>query len=154
MNNVRIVEVTRPPITTIARGREVSEPIPVEVAAGIKPMAAIMAVIITGLMRATTPERIAASSGRRSCRFFLNFDNRITLFWMHIPNKAINPIPAEMLKFVPVRCKAVIPPIIANGTLSKISPASVTFPNNTNRMKKIRIRLIGTTIFNLREALC
>ena len=61
MNSVRIVEVTSPPITTIASGREVSDPMPVEVAAGISPMAAINAVINTGLIRVITPLRIASS---------------------------------------------------------------------------------------------
>jgi hypothetical protein len=45
INNVSWLAVMSPPITTIARGREVSEPIPVEVAAGRRPMAARVAVI-------------------------------------------------------------------------------------------------------------
>ncbi len=44
-----------PPITTLANGRELSDPIPWETAAGNKPIAAISAVIITGLMRELTP---------------------------------------------------------------------------------------------------
>jgi hypothetical protein len=81
MNSVRVVAVISPPITTIARGLEVSDPIPVEVAAGISPMAAIRAAIATGLILDMTPERIAISRGIRSARFFLNLVRRITLFW-------------------------------------------------------------------------
>ncbi len=137
IKSVNIVDVTSPPITTIASGREVSEPIPVDVAAGKSPMAAMRAVITTGLIRAITPKRMASSRCIRSCRFFLNRDSRITLFWIHIPNKAIKPIPADILKFVAVTWSAVMPPIIAKGTFRRIRPASATLPKSTKRMKKI-----------------
>ena len=55
INNVRIVELINPPITTMARGFCVSEPIPVDTAAGNKPMAAINAVMTTGLILELTP---------------------------------------------------------------------------------------------------
>lgn len=48
-----------PPMTTLARGRELSEPMPVEIAAGNNPMAAISAVIITGLILELTPNLMA-----------------------------------------------------------------------------------------------
>lgn len=82
INNVSWLAVMSPPITTIARGREVSEPIPVEVAAGRRPMAARVAVIKTGRIRETT-ERIAWSRCILSCRFFIIFESKITLFWMY-----------------------------------------------------------------------
>jgi hypothetical protein len=46
-------------MTTRANGRELSEPMPVDIAAGKRPMAAIRAVIITGLILEFTPRRIA-----------------------------------------------------------------------------------------------
>lgn len=55
MKSVSVVAVTKPPITTMANGLEVSEPIPVDVAAGINPMAAIRAVMATGRIRDITP---------------------------------------------------------------------------------------------------
>ena len=55
-----MVAVIKPPITTMARGLWASEPIPLEVAAGINPMAAIMAVIITGRILDNTPSFIDA----------------------------------------------------------------------------------------------
>ena len=45
----------RPPITTRARGLELSEPIPIESAAGSRPIVAIRAVIRTGRIRVLTP---------------------------------------------------------------------------------------------------
>ena len=48
-----------PPITTLASGRELSDPIPVEMAAGNNPIAAMSAVIITGLILNSTPCFIA-----------------------------------------------------------------------------------------------
>jgi len=46
-------------MTTLASGRELSDPIPVEMAAGKSPMAAMSAVIITGLIRELTPSLMA-----------------------------------------------------------------------------------------------
>ena len=54
-NKVKKVEDTRPPITTMARGRWISEPGPVANNKGIKPKAAILAVINTGLNRREEP---------------------------------------------------------------------------------------------------
>jgi len=56
-----MVEVTKPPITTTANGFCVSEPMPVDKAAGNKPMAAISAVITTGRTRDITPCNTASS---------------------------------------------------------------------------------------------
>ena len=47
-----------PPITTLASGLELSEPIPCDIAAGNRPIAAINAVIITGLILDATPNRM------------------------------------------------------------------------------------------------
>lgn len=66
IKRVRVVAVTNPPITTIASGLDDSEPIPVETAAGRSPIAASAAVIVTGLIRAITPDRIALSRCIRS----------------------------------------------------------------------------------------
>ena len=56
-----MVAVIKPPITTMANGLDVSEPMPCDNAAGIKPMAAIKAVITTGLTLDLTPSIIAVS---------------------------------------------------------------------------------------------
>ena len=48
-----------PPITTRANGLELSDPIPCEIAAGNKPIAAMSAVIITGLTLDLTPVLMA-----------------------------------------------------------------------------------------------
>jgi hypothetical protein len=61
MKSVSDVAVTNPPITTTARGLDDSEPIPVEMAAGRRPIAARDAVITTGRILAITPDRMASS---------------------------------------------------------------------------------------------
>ena len=66
INRVSAVAVTNPPITTIANGFEDSEPMPVETAAGSRPIAARAAVMVTGLIRAITPDLIALSKCIRS----------------------------------------------------------------------------------------
>jgi hypothetical protein len=48
---VNMVEVNSPPTTTVASGRCISDPTPVDSNSGIKPNAAINAVIKTGLSR-------------------------------------------------------------------------------------------------------
>ena len=49
ISRVKKVELINPPMTTMARGFWVSLPIPLDTAAGSKPIAAISAVITTGL---------------------------------------------------------------------------------------------------------
>src|ERR1039457_5562312 len=73
---------------------------------------------------------------------------------IQIPNKAIKPIPAEILKLVPVMNNAAIPPTIAKGTLRNTRPASLKFPNILNKRRKINNRLIGTICCSLLVALC
>lgn len=83
ISKVRIVAVIKPPIITIAKGFCDSEPIPVDIAAGNKPIAAIDAVITTGRMRVSTPTEILLLSGMRSLRFCRKTETRITPFWKH-----------------------------------------------------------------------
>jgi hypothetical protein len=59
-HNEKIIAQRIPPITTLASGRELSDPMPCDIAAGNKPIAAIIAVIITGRMRELTPNLIEA----------------------------------------------------------------------------------------------
>lgn len=53
--SVSAVELTSPPITTIAKGFWISEPGPVANSSGTSPNAAMLAVIITGRSRRTAP---------------------------------------------------------------------------------------------------
>jgi len=55
VSRFRSVQVTRPPITTVARGRCTSAPALPETAIGRKPRASVVAVIITGLSRSSDP---------------------------------------------------------------------------------------------------
>ena len=75
-----MVALIKPPITTRASGLCVSEPIPVEIAAGSKPMAAISAVMTTGLMRDDTPVWIDSSNESLFLRFFLKTETNMTPF--------------------------------------------------------------------------
>ena len=67
---------------------------------------------------------------------------------MQIPHKAMKPIPAEILKSVPVISRDKIPPTIANGTFRNTNPASLRFPNMLNNKRNISNRLTGTTCAN------
>src|SRR5471030_142936 len=59
-NRLKMVLVISPPITTMASGFDASDPIPFDIAAGSRPMAAIRAVMTTGRRRSATPSLIAS----------------------------------------------------------------------------------------------
>jgi len=61
-NRVRTVDEITPPITTVARGRSTSDPVPVASALGTTPRAATHAVISTGRRRSAAPRRAASCS--------------------------------------------------------------------------------------------
>ena len=61
IRSVKSVEVISPPITTVANGFWVSEPIPVDNAAGSNPSIAINAVIKTGRTLVKAPLRTASA---------------------------------------------------------------------------------------------
>ena len=63
--SVNNVELTRPPITTTARGRCTSEPIPWDSARGTNPRSATKAVVNTGRRRNRQPLTTASSSSNR-----------------------------------------------------------------------------------------
>jgi proline racemase len=66
MSNVKIVALINPPITTVANGFCVSEPMPCESAAGSNPIAAIVAVMTTGRIRDMTPAFTESDARRNS----------------------------------------------------------------------------------------
>ena len=61
--SVRAVDVTSPPMTTIASGRWISEPGPSAKSSGTSPNAAMLAVIITGRRRRTDPSKTTSAIG-------------------------------------------------------------------------------------------
>lgn len=67
-SRVSIVEETTPPITTVAKGRCTSAPIPVLSAIGMKPKLATIAVISTGRSRCSAAFWIASISGTPDSR--------------------------------------------------------------------------------------
>ena len=62
--SVRAVDVTSPPMTTIASGFWISEPGPVANSSGTRPSAAMLAVINTGRSRRVAPSKTALLAGR------------------------------------------------------------------------------------------
>ena len=130
---------------TMANGRCDSEPMPWLTAAGIRPMAAIAAVMTTGRTRERTLSFTAHDNANRSFRLCLISEIIITPFWIQIPNNAMKPIPAEIEKLNPVAHNATIPPAAAKGTFNSTRPASRALENKMNRMTKMMAILTGTT---------
>ena len=98
-NIVNKVADTKPPITTVAKGRCTSAPAFVEIAIGKKPSAAAAAVNITGRRRSLAP-LIILSFISSIPSFFNSLKCSINTipFSTAIPNNAIKPTPAEILK--------------------------------------------------------
>ena len=61
----------------------------------------------------------------------------------------MKPIPADILKLIPVTNSANIPPMIANGTLLSTRSESRILPKRINKTKNIISKLIGTTCESL-----
>ena len=87
-----------PPMTTGAKGRCTSAPVPTLSAIGTKPKAAINAVISTGRRRASAPSRTAFSTEAPSLRNLLMKVIITKPLSTATPESAIKPTPAEIEK--------------------------------------------------------
>ena len=111
------VEEINPPMTTVASGFWTSAPALVEMAIGRNPNEATNAVITTGLSLISVPFiTMANRSVKPSFLNLLNSPMSTIPFKTATPNKAINPIPAEILKGISLNQSANIPPIAEKGT--------------------------------------
>ena len=152
--NVSMVEVIRPPMTTVASGRCTSAPSPVDSAIGTKPMDATMAVMATGRSRCDVPSRTMRITLVRPCVFSpLNADNNTMPLSTATPNRAMKPTPAEMEKGMPRMRRAAMPPIEARGMALKIIRDSVTLLNVANSSSRISRRAAGTATVSRAVAL-
>ena len=116
-------------------------------------MAAIIAVMMTARVLERIPSLMASSKGILASTLWRKTRMMMTRFWMQMPNRAMKPMPAEMLKFMPVICKAQMPPITAKGRLSMTSMESLTLPKVVKRIRKIAKRQMGTTTDRVFSAL-
>ncbi len=144
--SVRSVDVTMPPMTTVASGRCTSAPVPCDSAIGRNPMAATSAVISTGFRRSAAPAMVASRMPRpsrsRSARMAASMTTPLSTA---TPKSAMNPIDADRFSVMPRIHRAAIPPTAANGTLVRISSAQRTRPNVTIRSRKMMTSDNGTT---------
>ena len=114
--NVNTVEVTKPPITTVANGFCTSAPAEVEIAIGKNPNAAAEAVSNTGRKRSRVPISILRFKFVIPSAFnSLKCSIKTIPFNTAIPKSAMNPTPAEILKGIPRSHKKKIPPTAENG---------------------------------------
>ena len=119
-------------------------------AIGKKPREATNAVTITGLNLDSVPSLI------RSIILFIPVFFK-SLKWLintmplrtATPNNAINPIAAEILKGIPLRCNAKTPPIADKGIAVNTNNACLKELNVTNNKKKINNNTNGKATDNL-----
>ena len=145
-----MVDIIKPPITTVAKGFCTSPPAPVLMAMGIKPKAGTKAVINTALnFDLVACITIRIESCHPSAFNLLNSETNKMPFKTATPNKAINPTPADILNGISLAHKAKIPPIADNGMAVYINKPCFTEPKAKYNNKKIRNKAIGTTTLNL-----
>ncbi len=149
------VAVSRPPTTTVASGRCTSAPGEVLKAMGKNPSISVRAVRITGRRRRSVPRYT-----RRNTLFIpsplssLKKLIRTTPFRTAIPNRAMKPTAAEMLKGIPRNHRVNTPPMAARGTAENTSSDCFNEPNNAYRRVNINPRTSGTTHKRRLFALC
>ena len=121
------VAVNNPPMTTVANGRCTSAPARVEIAIGKKPKAAAKAVNNTGRSRSVAPLMIKSCMDKFSwCFSSLKCSINTMPLSTAIPNSAMNPTPAEMLKGKSRAHKNKIPPTAESGMAEYTNKASFT----------------------------
>ncbi len=153
--NVSGVAVISPPITTVASGRCTSAPAEVEIAIGKNPSAAAEAVSNTGRILLVVPTTIISWIACIPCDFSsLKYSMRTIPLSTAIPNKAIKPTPAEILKGISLIYNNKTPPTADKGIALYMIIASLNESKAKYSIKKIRTNAIGTAIISLFIALC
>ena len=127
-NKVRSVEVTNPPITTVASGRCTSAPSPCDSAIGKKPIEATRAVMSTGrnLVLQLSTMRWCMSATPLRCSRFICPMSTMPLSTA-TPNRAMKPTPADMENGIPLSHNAHTPPMAASGMAENTKSDSRTF---------------------------
>src|SRR2546427_233247 len=120
---VSAVELTSPPITTMASGRWISEPGPLASSRGTRPKAVMEAVISTGRSRRSEPSRTTCSMGRPSACRWLKCVTSTNPLSTAMPSSAMKPTEAGTDRYSPAALSAAMPPTSANGMLAMTSSA-------------------------------
>ncbi len=131
-SSVSTVEVTSPPITTVANGGQISFSCPVTRASGHRPATVVAAVINTGRARSRTAASAAAPAERPPCQACccMRSTSRIAGLTV-IPIRASVPINAIGDSGIPAKSRAQVAPRIVNGNASRTSSGSVSDSNVT-----------------------
>src|SRR5690606_12933958 len=152
--SVNKVELIRPPTTTVARGRCVSAPTPLDSNIGTNPRMATLAVINTGRRRRSAPCTTASRTVRPLPRNSFRKVTSTMPLSIATPNTAMNPIAEGTDRYWPVMNNPTSPPIVANGTLARIRAAYLIELNavySSTKMKKI---VTGTITASRANARC
>ena len=135
-----MVDVNKPPTTTVARGRCVSAPTPVDNSIGSKPRMDVLAVIRTGVTRSLQPRRTASGKFAPAERRSLMKLTSTIPFSIATPNTVIKPMTDGTEMYWLVMYSAIRPPHAANGTFAMIKVAYFTESKavyNKIKMKRI-----------------
>ena len=128
---VRIVEVTRPPMTTEASGRCTSAPAPDATAIGTNPTAATSAVVRTGRNLERAAARAASIGSSPAARRSRSAATSTLLFKVATPKSASRPTTALTDTGRSRAASARMPPLVASGTV--VSTTSAERPSPKER---------------------
>ena len=141
-------------MTTVAKGRWTSLPVPFDSSNGIKPNAVVTAVIRTGRKRKHAPRCEASSIGIPSRTSWLKYVTSTMPFSNAIPNRAIKPTEDGTERFCPDSHSATTPPTRASGMFMRISAAFFKERKLLNNKRKMMSSVTGTTTAKRRLASC
>ena len=146
------MEVTSPPMTTMASGFWISEPGPVANKSGTRPKAAMLAVISTGRSLRIAPSNTALSRLNPLASNSLKWLTITRPFKTAMPSRAIKPTDAGTERYSPEAQRVRIPPTSANGTLARMRADWRIDLSVANSTRNIRPSAIGTTTESLAAA--
>ena len=126
-SRVRSDDVTRPPMTTVANGGQISFSLPVDIASGHRAAIVVAVVISTGRVRSRTEAKAAAPAVQPPMRTFCCILSTSRMAGLTVrPNSAIAPSAAIGLKDMPARTSAQLAPMTVSGTANSTSTGNVS----------------------------
>ncbi len=135
--SVSRVEVSRPPITTMASGREMKPPSPVSPKAiGVSAKMVAIAVIRIGRSRCRPPSTTASRTPMPWARYWLTRSSSTMAFVTTMPTSMSTPISAGTLSAVPLTSSRAIAPVAANGMETSRMSACTTLRNVAIMIRK------------------
>ena len=127
ISRVRSADVTRPPMTMVANGGQISFSLPVEIASGHSAAIVVAVVIRTGRVLSRTEANAAAPGVHPPARTFCCILSTSRMAGLTVrPNRAIAPSAAIASRDMPATTSAQLAPMTVSGTANSTSTGKVS----------------------------